>query len=158
MISCGPSSAIDDLTPSQVTNEGLKWYNIEDLDKMDQLDGKLVLVDMYTNWCGWCKVMDKKTFTDPTVVDYLNEHFVLVKFNAEQRKPVTFKGKTFEWIKRGRNGTHQLALDMMNNRAGYPTLVYLNEQLDVIRAVPGYKKPDQLLADLRQIQAQSIES
>lgn len=158
MISCtsGPNASLKKLTAKQTTPEGLTWYGIDDLDKMTDLEGKSVLVDMYTDWCGWCKVMDKKTFTDPTVIDYLNEHFVLVKFNAEQREPVNFKGETYEWMKVGRKGTNQLALKMMNGRAGYPTLVYLDTNLEVITAVPGYKKPDQLLADLRKIQSQAI--
>ena len=133
-----------------VTPEGLSWYAIDDLDSMkDNLKGKKVLVDMYTSWCGWCKVMDKKTFTDPRVVDYLNENFVLVKFNAEQKEPVTFKGESYEWIRAGRKGVNKLAMKMMSGRLAYPTMVYLDENLDVIKASAGYKKPDQLLADLQ---------
>lgn len=150
----GASTPIDKLTAKEVTPEGLAWYSIDDLDKMTDLGGKKVLVDMYTSWCGWCKVMDKKTFTDPEVVSYLNEHYVLIKFNAEQRAPITFKGDTYEWTQRGRNGTNQLALKMMNGRAAYPTLVYLDQNRDVIKSIAGYKKPDQLLADLRKLEPQ----
>lgn len=132
-----------------VTPEGLSWYAIDDLDAMKDLQGKKVLVDMYTSWCGWCKVMDKKTFTDPQVVDYLNENFVLVKFNAEQKEPVTFQGESYEWIRGGRKGVNKLAMKMMSGRLAYPTLVYLDENLEVIKASAGYKKPDQLLAELQ---------
>jgi len=158
LFSCNqsPTSPTDDFTAKEVTPEGLAWYNIEDLDKMTDLGGKKVLVDMYTSWCGWCKVMDKKTFTDPEVVTYLNENYVLIKFNAEQREPITFKGETYEWTKRGRNGTNQLALKMMSGRAAYPTMVYLDENREVIQSVPGYKKPDQLLADLRKLETLTI--
>jgi len=157
-ISCNqrPTSPTDGFTAKEVTPEGLSWYTIDDLDKMTDLGDKKVLVDMYTSWCGWCKVMDKKTFTDPEVVTYLNDNYVLIKFNAEQREPITFKGETFEWIKRGRNGTNQLALKMMSGRAVYPTMVYLDPNREVIASVPGYKKPDQLLADLRKLEAPAI--
>ncbi len=134
--------------PQQVTPEGLSWYKIEDLEKM-QIGDKKVMIDMYTSWCGWCKVMDKKTFTDPNVIQYLNDHFVMVKFNAEQREPVMFKGKTYEWINAGRRGVNKLAMELMNGRLGYPTMVYLDSDLNKIRSVPGYKTPQQLLSELK---------
>jgi len=145
----GASSTDLGVTAYQTTPEGLSWYSIEDLDKMKNLDGKKVMVDMYTSWCGWCKVMDKKTFTDKAVIDYLNEHFVLVKFNAEQREPVTFKGETYEWVKTGRKGVNKLAMKMMSGRLGYPTMVYLDSDKEVIKSSPGYKTPDQLLKELK---------
>ncbi len=145
----GASSNNYGVTAYQTTPEGLSWYAIDDLDKMKNLKDKKVLVDLYTHWCGWCKVMDKKTFTDQEVINYLNENFVLVKFNAEQREPVTFRGETYEWMPAGRNGVNKLAFKLMSGRMGYPTLVYLDSNLDKIKSSPGYKRPDQLLAELR---------
>ena len=60
------SSLSNGVEPKEVTEAGLSWYKIDDLDQMD-LGDKKVMIDMYTSWCGWCKVMDKKTFTDPQV-------------------------------------------------------------------------------------------
>ena len=134
--------------PKEVTEAGLSWYHIDDLDEMN-LGNRRVMIDMYTSWCGWCKVMDKKTFTDPAVVEYLNENFVLVKFNAERRDPVEFQGETYEWLNTGRRGVNKLAMKMMNGRLGYPTLVYLDSNLNKIKSVPGYKKPDELMRDLQ---------
>ncbi len=150
--SCNTSNATGSslgVTASQVTAEGLSWYSIDDLDKMKNIEGKKVMIDMYTSWCGWCKVMDKKTFTDPAVIAYLNENFVLVKFNAEQKEPVVFQGETYEWTRSGRKGANKLAIKMMSGRMAYPTMVYLNDKLEVIKSSPGYKKPDQLLAELQ---------
>ena len=93
--------------------------------------------------------MDKKTFTDPEVVQYLNENFVLVKFNAERRDPVSFQGESYEWVNAGRKGVNKLAMKMMNGRLAYPTIVYLDSNLEKITSSPGYKKPDQLLQELR---------
>ena len=147
----GASSNNFGVAPIQTTPEGLNWYGIDDLDKMKNLKDKKVMIDMYTSWCGWCKVMDKKTFTDKGVIDYLNENFVVVKFNAEQKEPVTFKGETYEWMPAGRKGVNKLAFKLMNGRMGYPTMVYLDSNLETIKSSPGYKKPNQLLAELQSL-------
>ena len=152
--SCNTAGASDNnfgVNPIQTTPEGLNWYAIEDLEKMKNLKDKKVMIDMYTSWCGWCKVMDKKTFTDPAVIEYLNDNFVVVKFNAEQKEAVSFKGETYEWMPAGRRGVNKLALKLMNGRMGYPTMVYLDGKLDPIKSSPGYKKPDQLLAELQSL-------
>ncbi len=138
-------------TPS--TKGGLQWTSIDDLEAVAKNSNKKVMIDMYTSWCGWCKVMDKNTFTDPEVIKYLNDNFHVVKFNAEQKQPVMFKGKKYEWVKGGRRGVNMLAHEMLNGRLGYPSLVYLDENLNKIKVAPGYKKPDQLLADLKGLEA-----
>lgn len=131
------------------TPAGLKWYTLENAMLVNKSAKKKVLVDVYTSWCGWCKVMDKKTFTNPEVVEYLNENFVLVKFNAEVKEPVEFKGETFEFKKMGRRGANGLAIKMLDGRLAYPSLVYLDSDFNKIRTSPGYKTPDKLLNELK---------
>lgn len=137
--------------PLEVTESGLTWYSIDDLDKMKNITDKKVMIDMYTSWCGWCKVMDKKTFTDPEVVKYINENVIAVKFDAERRDPVEYQGETYEWLPQGRKGVNKLAMKMMSGRLGYPTLVYLDGNLKQLKSSPGYKKPDQLLGELQSL-------
>jgi len=132
---------------------GVTWNKIDDLEDIAKSGDKKILIDVYTSWCGWCKVMDKKTFTDPEVISYLNDNFHVVKFNAEQKQPITYKGKTYEWVPSGRKGVNMLAHEMLNGRLGYPSLVYLDENLGKIRVSPGYKTPDKLLAELRGLEA-----
>lgn len=152
--SCKDSSASAyGVEPKEVTEAGLSWYKIDDLDQMN-IGDKKVMIDMYTSWCGWCKVMDKKTFTDPEVVQYLNDNFVLVKFNAERRDPVSFQGEDYEWMNTGRKGVNKLAMKLMSGRLGYPTMVYLDNDLSLIKSVPGYKKPEELLQELQVLQGQ----
>ena len=93
--------------------------------------------------------MDKKTFTDPTLIKYLNENFHVVKFDAEQKENVTFRGKTYKWEAMGRSGINGLGVELLQGRLSYPTLVYLNEKLEPIRMSPGYKTAEQLLVELQ---------
>lgn len=131
---------------------GLKWTTFEDLAKAGKnKENKKYLVDVYTEWCGWCKVMDKKTFTDPKVQEYLRKNFHIVKFDAEQKQPVPFKNKDYEWRPGGRRGVNNLAVNLLGNRMSYPTIVYLDEDMNKITASPGYKKPDQLMKELEAI-------
>ncbi len=130
---------------------GMDWLSIEDAASLKDKSGKKYLIDVYTDWCGWCKVMDKKTFTDPEVIAYLEENFHIVKFNAEQKNPITWEGKSYEWIKTGRKGVNTLAQKLLGGRLGYPTMVYLDENKQLIKSSPGYKDPAKLLAELRQL-------
>lgn len=130
----------------------LEWLDIDALDQLDMAGKKGVLVDVYTDWCGYCKIMDKHTFTDPEVVAYLSENYHLIKFNAEQKEPVVFDGRTYEWQSGGRKGYNTLARDMLEGQMSYPSMVYYNEDKIKIIAVPGYKKPAQLLNDIERVQ------
>ena len=130
----------------------LKWISIEEAAKLAEGNNKKkFLIDVYTDWCGWCKVMDEKTFTDPQVISYLNENFHVVKFNAEQRETLTYKDKQYEWQATGRGGYNQLGYELLNGRMSYPSLVYLNARLELIRISPGYKEPGRLLLELESL-------
>lgn len=135
-----------------IGDDELTWLNIEQASEIgSKANDKKFLVDVYTDWCGWCKVMDKKTFTDPELIKYLNENFHVVKFNAEQTTPVKYRGKTYTWQAMGRNGINELGLELLQGRMSYPTLVYLNSNLEPINISPGYKEPAQLMAELKSL-------
>ena len=94
-------------------------------------------------------MMMRNTFTNPWVIDYINEHYYAVKFNAESPDPVTFKGT--DYINENynpnavRKGTHQFAgIALTNGRLAYPTIVYMDEKLDLLSPVPGYMGPEQI--------------
>lgn len=145
-------SASAHASTSHLNTGGMLWTTFNEMEKSGfKPNGKKYLVDVYTDWCGWCKVMDKKTFTDPDVQAYLNEHFNIVKFDAEQKESITLNGRIYEWQAGGRNGYNQLAKELLGPRMSYPTMVYLDENMKKIKSIPGYKKPDQILSELKNI-------
>ncbi|MCS6929583.1 MAG: DUF255 domain-containing protein [Saprospiraceae bacterium] len=127
----------------------VKWYTWEEAVALHKKRPKKIFVDVYTHWCGWCKRMDKVTFTHPEVVAYLNKHFYAVKLDAEQREDIRFNDQTFKFVETGNGrGVHTLAYSLLDGRMGYPSMVYLNEKFERIMISPGYKEAADLLKEL----------
>jgi thioredoxin-related protein len=126
------------------TPNGIKWMTFEEAVKKAETDKnpKNIFIDFYTSWCGWCKVMDKQTFTDPNVIELMNKYFYPVKFDAEGKNPITFKGQQFVFVPEGRNGYHQLAAEFMQGKMSYPTFMFLNPKFEVITPISGFVKPE----------------
>lgn len=140
-----------DPTP-ETTDKGIKWYTFEEAIALSEKTPKKIFIDVYTDWCGWCKRLDKTTFTDPAVISYLNENFYAVKFNAEQKEDIKYKGYTMKFKSdAGRRGAHELAIALLDGRMGYPATVYLDENQDRITISPGYKPADAMLMELKYI-------
>ena len=130
---------------------GIKWYSWEEAVKANKSKPKLMFVDVYTDWCGWCKRMDQTTFLDKEVIQYLNTHFYPVKLNAEQRGDIQHNGQVFQFRDVGRRGVHELAYSLLDGRLGYPSYVYLNEKQERLKISPGYKDAANLLKELKSI-------
>jgi len=127
----------------------IKWMSFEEAVEKSKIEKRKIFIDVFTDWCGWCKVMDKNTFPDPEIARILNENYYPVKFNAEQTGDVVFRGATFKFIAQGNRGYHQLAAALLNNQMSYPNFVFLDEEFRIIpvyqgySSVPGYKKPEE---------------
>ncbi|MDX2000817.1 MAG: DUF255 domain-containing protein [Chitinophagales bacterium] len=135
------------IVKAQNSPEGIQWLTMEEALKRNAKKPKKFMIDVYTDWCGWCKVMDKETFSDPTIIAYVNANYYAVKFNAEQTGNINFNGKDYSFVvtDASRNrGYHALAAFLLNGKLSYPTVVFLDEQLNVIQPIPGFQKPPQL--------------
>lgn len=125
----------------------INWVTLEEAVKLQKKMPKKIMVDVYTNWCGPCKMLDKNTFQNKDVVKYVNEHYYAVKFNAEGNEKINFKDNLFQNPdydpnRSGRNAQHQLAGAL--RITAYPTIVFFNESGETLLPVPGYKTPNQL--------------
>lgn len=121
----------------------VKWMTFEEAVEKSRTEKRKIFIDVYTDWCGWCKVMDKKTFSQPAVAKVLNEKYYPVKFNAEQREDIVYNGTTFKFIEQGGRGTHQFAAALLNNQLSYPSVVFLNEDFAIIHILKGYQQAPQ---------------
>ncbi len=122
----------------------VNWLTIEDAYALNQKEPRKFFIDMYTDWCGWCKKMDATTFSDPIIADYLNKKYHPVKFNAEQRDSIKFRDKTFAFIEQGNRGYNELAVELAGERLSFPTIVFLDERANTIQAIPGYRGSEEL--------------
>jgi len=136
-----------DAPTSTVAGE-IEWISWEEAVMRNEIEPRKIFVDVYTDWCGWCKKMDKSTFLDKQVAEMMKGDFYAVKFDAEQKADIVFQGNTFKFVKGGRRGSHQLAAALLDGRLSFPSFVILDESFARIMLSPGYKKADQLLTEL----------
>ena len=129
----------------------LKWYTWEEAIELSKTKPKKIFVDVFTDWCGWCKRMDRSTFVDEKVMQYMSANYYAVKLDAEQKADIKFNGETFKFVKgeNGRGGVHALAYALLDGRMGYPSMVYLNEKFERIMISPGYKEVPDMLKELK---------
>lgn len=125
----------------------IKWMSMNEALEAQKKQPKKILMDAYTTWCGPCKLMDQKTFTNKDVVKYVNKHFYAVKFNAEGTEEVKYKdfnytNPNYDPERKGRNSQHFFANALKIN--GYPSLVFFDEKSNVIAPIMGYRTPEQL--------------
>lgn len=129
--------------------EEVNWISFEKALELNKATPKPILVDLYTDWCGWCKVMDTTTYKNKTIVKFINKNYYAVKMDGEGKKDITFKGKTFKFVKQGRSKYHELAAAILKGKMSYPSTAFFNTNEDLIQAVPGYikeKKFEKILA------------
>jgi thioredoxin-related protein len=122
----------------------VKWYTIEEALTLNKTKPKKIMIDVFTDWCGWCKKMDKDVFSHPVIARYLNEYYYPVKFNAESTAPIDFNGQKFINENTGTRSAHQFASALLKGQMSYPSIAYFTEKLEYMGAMPGYKTPDQL--------------
>ncbi len=136
--------ALDVYSLDAFSQDKIQWYSIEQAEKLNEKNPKKIFIDVYTDWCGWCKRMDATTYQDPKIIQLLNNDFYSVRLNAEQKNDIEFKNKSYKYIANGSSGYNELAAVLLNGQLSFPTTVYLDENLNEIQPIPGYLTADKL--------------
>jgi thioredoxin-related protein len=123
--------------------DSIKWHSIDEAILLASQEPRVLVIDVYTDWCGWCKRMDATTFSNPEVVEIMNTQFYPVKLDAEGKEDIVIGERTFKFVDNGRRGYHEVAAVVTGGRLSYPTISYVDAQGKVLEAAPGYKTADQ---------------
>lgn len=130
----------------------IKWMSMKDALTAQKKNKKPIFIDVYTVWCGPCKMLDKNTFSDAKIAKTINEKYNPVKFNAEGNEEVQFAGKLYknpnyqEARKSSRNGMHEFTGFLKIQ--GYPSMVIINNKSEIQSTIVGYRTPEQLTSEL----------
>lgn len=131
--------------PAEELTGPTKWYTFAQAVELQKKNPKPIMVDVYTSWCGPCKMMSANTFGNPLIAKYLNENFYPVKFNAETFDSVMFNGYLF--VNKNAPGTprpvHDFAISILDSKLVYPSIVFINENVQRIQVLTGYYQPAQ---------------
>jgi thioredoxin-related protein len=125
----------------------INWLSLSELNEAYSKQPKPIIIDVYTSWCGWCKVMDKETYGNDQVANYINDNYYAVKFNAESKDSVEMAGKKY-----GFNPAYKandLAVYLLFGHMGYPTTVLLSSIDAQPAPLSGFLKPAELEPPLK---------
>jgi uncharacterized protein YyaL (SSP411 family) len=124
----------------------IHWYTFQEAFNLNKKKPKKIFIDVYTDWCGWCKKMDATTYKDPVIIKLMNKYFYAVKLNAEMKDTVIMDSVRLVNPRPDVKGsTHQLATSLLNNQMGYPTAVVLSEKLALMsQPIAGYLPSENL--------------
>lgn len=127
--------APSDKTGGDKKPPSLEWTGLDKATVKASAEKKAILLDVYTDWCGWCKKMDKEVFVDPAVAEVLASKFALAKVNGESKESFTFKGQKTDGVGIARGFGVR----------GYPSIIFLDSNGDMLTMIPGFLNAEQFL-------------
>lgn len=124
---------------SSVNAGNIEWMNFNDAVVKANKENKHILVDFYTDWCGWCKKLDSEVYSKNEIINFLSDNFVAVKLNPEKEGEVTFQGKKYKYSE----------FAQAAGVTGYPATGFFAPNSDFLQVVPGYIPAEQFISLLK---------
>jgi thioredoxin-related protein len=124
--------------PEPRTGESIRWMSFDQAVKLNKTQPKKIFIDVYTQWCGWCKKMDISTYKDPSIISYMNKYFYAVRLDAETKDTFHFDNHIFTNPATERGSVNELAYSLLDGKMMYPTTIYMDEKFSRLSVAPGY--------------------
>ncbi len=137
------TTELEKVVSEESTSEGIQWMTFQEAIEKHKVEPRMWVIDLWTDWCGWCKRMEKTTFSDPKIGEFVNENYYAVSFDAEQKEDVVIEGRTYKFVSQGRKGYHELAAELMGGKMSYPTVVFLNNNRQIMHRLVGYQTKEE---------------
>ena len=128
-------------------SEQIKWMTADEITAAYAKDPRPILVDLYTDWCGWCKRMDKVTYADRRVASYINKKYYAMKYNAESKQTVNFNNQKFSFVPAYK--ANEFAVYLTGGQLQYPTTVFLASPGAQPAPLAGYLTPKDIEGPLK---------
>lgn len=131
----------------------INWMSFDQAVAAQKKSPKPIFIDVYTNWCGPCKLLDEATFSDAEVIKYINDNFYAVKFNAEGNEDITFLDKSFKNPRydpnraNSRNSMHEFTTHLKIQ--AYPSMVVIGKEAKIEKVILGFRNAKQLLTEIK---------
>ncbi|MCS7085351.1 MAG: DUF255 domain-containing protein [Bacteroidia bacterium] len=122
-----------------VANAQIDWLEAQKAFDYARGDNRKVLFYIYADWCGWCKLFERRTLSNPGVYAYLNRHFYAVKIDAMGQNDIILGGKRFVFMPEV--NAHQLAYLLLDGEMRYPALVVMTAAGEILSPVRGFMDP-----------------
>ncbi|MEZ4887659.1 MAG: DUF255 domain-containing protein [Chitinophagales bacterium] len=121
--------------------EVVNWLTWQEAMELQKVEPRKIIVDLYTEWCVWCERMEKATFKHPVIAQYINENFYPVKFDAETRETINFRGRDFNYESQVERGYNMFSVYLTRGQLSYPSVVFLDEKANNPQPVKGFQNP-----------------
>jgi thioredoxin-related protein len=135
--------------PNDLKRDTIDWKSFEAVENDVKENPRMIFIEVYTDWCKWCKKLDNEVLTDSTIIGLLNENYYALRLNGEEKKSIRFFNQEFRYHPITK--THELARALLGEDLSYPAIVILNTSYEIEKIIGGFQTKEELTTILKEI-------